>query len=59
MHLFLINSLINYYFGQILFLKIKKKLFNIEFSNIEIWFTDENYKPQRIKDKTSNTLVIE
>ena len=34
------------------------KIFNSEFSNIEIWFTDQNSKPVDIEDKVNITLVI-
>ena len=34
------------------------KIFNSEFSNIEIWVTDQNSKPVDIEDKVNITLVI-
>ena len=34
------------------------KTFNSEFSYIEVWFTDQNYKPLEIGDKMNITLVI-
>ena len=34
------------------------KTFDLEFSQIEVWFTDENSKPLEIEDKTNITLVI-
>ena len=38
------------------FILLKK--FNSEFSYIEVWFTDQNSKPQETEDKTNITLVI-
>ena len=35
-----------------------KKAFNLEFSYIESWFTDQNFKVLEIKDKINITLVI-
>ena len=29
---------------------------NSEFSYIEVWFTDQNYKPLEVEDKTNITL---
>ena len=34
------------------------KTFDSEFSNIELWFTDQNSKPLEIEDKINITLVI-
>ena len=34
------------------------KDFDSEVSYIEAWFTDQNYKPLELVDKTKNTLVI-
>ena len=34
------------------------KTFYLEFSYIEVWFTDQNSKPLEIEDKTNITLVI-
>ena len=34
------------------------KTFNLEFSYIEVWFTDQNSKPLDIEDQISSTLVI-
>ena len=35
------------------------KTFNLEFSYIEVWFTDQNSRPLEIKGKKNNiTLVI-
>ena len=49
-------------FGQLLDISPKDviflKTFNSEFSNIEVWFTDQNSKPLEIEDKTNITLVI-
>ena len=32
------------------------KNFNLEFSYIEVWFTDRNLKPLKIEDETKVTL---
>ena len=49
-------------FGQLLDISPKSviflKTFNSEFSNVEVWFTDQNSKPLEIEDKTNITLVI-
>ena len=34
------------------------KSFNLEFSYIEIWFTDQNSKLLEIEDKINITLVV-
>ena len=34
------------------------KTFNSEFSRIEVWFTDQNFKLLEIEDKINFTLVI-
>ena len=34
------------------------KTFDSEFSYVEVWFTDQNYKPLEIEDKINITLVI-
>ena len=34
------------------------KAFNSEFSNTEVWFTDQNSKPLQTEDKIKITLVI-
>ena len=34
------------------------KTLNLEFSFIEVWFNDQNSKPQEIQDKINTTLVI-
>ena len=50
-------------FGQLLdispenFTLLKTK-FDLEFSYIEVWFTDQNPTPLEIYDKISITLVI-
>ena len=31
---------------------------NIEFSSIEVWFTDQNSKPLEIEDNVNMTLII-
>ena len=50
-------------FGQLLDISPKNyiflKTFNSEFSYIEVWFTDRNYKPLEIEDKINITLVID
>ena len=38
-------------------LKLKQK-FYLEFSNIDVWFTDQNSNPLEIEDKINTTLVI-
>ena len=49
-------------FGKLLNISPKNfiflKTFNSEFSYIEVWFTDQNYKPLVIEDKINITLVI-
>ena len=49
-------------FGQLLDISpenvIFLKTFNSEFSNIEVWFTDQNSNSLEIEDKTNITLVI-
>ena len=58
-YIFVSNKL----FGQLLDISPKKfiflKTFDSEFSYIEVWFTDENYKPVEIEDKINITLVID
>ena len=34
------------------------KTFNLEFSNIEVWFADQNIHPLEIENRTNLTLVI-
>ena len=52
----------NKLFGQLLDISCKNfvflKTFNSEFSNIEVWFTDQNSKPLETEDKVNITLVI-
>ena len=49
-------------FGQLLGISSKSfifsKTFNSEFSWIEVWFTDQNFKPLEIENKTNIILVI-
>ena len=49
-------------FGQILDISPKNfiflKLFNSEFSYIEVWFTDQNSEPLEMEDTIDITLVI-
>ena len=49
-------------FGQLLDISSKNfmflKSFNLEFSYIKVWFTDQNSKPLEIEDKINITLVI-
>ena len=52
----------NKLFGQLLDISPKNfiflKTFNSEFSDTEVWFTDQNSKPEEIEDKINITLVI-
>ena len=34
------------------------KIFSLQFSYVEVWFTDQNSKPLEIEDKINITLVI-
>ena len=49
-------------FGQLLDISPKNfiflKTFNSDFSYIEVWFTDRNFKPQEKQDKINMNLVI-
>ena len=49
-------------FGQLLDISLNNflfiKTFDSEFSYIEVWFTDQNSSPLKIKDKINITLVI-
>ena len=49
-------------FGQLLDVSPKNfiflKIFDSEFSYIEVWFTDQNYKLPEIENKINITLVI-
>ena len=40
------------------YLLIFLKTFDLEFSYIEVWFSDQNSKPLEIEDKINITLVI-
>ena len=48
-------------FGQLLDISPKNviflKTFYLEFSYIEVWFTDQNSKPLEIKDKLKITFI--
>ena len=59
---FLYAFVSNKSFGQLLDISPKKfislKIFNSEFSYIEIWFTDQNSKPPETKDKINISLYI-
>ena len=48
--------------GQLLDISPKNflflKTFNLEFSYIDVWFTDQNSKPLEIENKINITLVI-
>ena len=52
----------NQSFGQLLYISpenyIFLKTFDSEFSQIDVWFTDENSKALGIEDKINITLVI-
>ena len=58
LHTFVFNKS----FGQLLDISPKNfiflKTFNLEFSYIEVWFTDQNSKPLEIEDKINTTLII-
>ena len=49
-------------FGHLLDISPKNviflKSFNSEFSYIEVWFTDQSFKPVEVEDKINITLVI-
>ena len=34
------------------------KIFNSEFQEIKVWFTDQNSKPSEVEDKINLTLII-
>ena len=34
------------------------RTFNSEFSDVKVWFTDQNSEPQEIEDEVKITLVI-
>ena len=52
----------NKFFSQLLDISTKGfiflKPFASEFSYIEVWFTDQNFKPLKIEDQINITLVI-
>ena len=60
LHIFLLYP--NKSFGLLLNMSPKifvfSKTFNLEFSYIEVWFTDQNCKPLEIEDKINISLVI-
>ena len=49
-------------FGSLLEISPKNhillKTFNSEYSEIEVWFTDQNSQPLEIKDRMNLTVVI-
>ena len=53
---------LNRSFGQLLDISPKKVIFletfDSDFSYIEVWFTDQNFKPLETEDKIKITLVI-
>ena len=55
LHLFVINCLDRF---QVFFLKEFLKGFKSKFSQIEIWFTDQNSKALEKEDNINITLVI-
>ena len=52
----------NKLFGHLLDISPKNfifsKTFNLIYSRIEVWFTDQNSKPLEVEDKINITLVI-
>ena len=58
----LITFIPNKSFGQLSDISPKEfmflKTFASEFSYIQVWFTDQNFKPLEIEDKINITLVI-
>ena len=52
----------NISFGQLLDISLNNviilKSINLEFSYLEVWFSEQNSKPLEIKDKINITLVI-
>ena len=50
-------------FGQLLNISPKNfiflKIFYSEFSYIEVWFTDQSSRPQKIEDRINISLVID
>ena len=59
---FLYTLVANISFNQLLDISTETftflKAFDLEFSSIQVWFTDQNSKPLEIKDKISITLFI-
>ena len=57
----LYTFVLNKSFGQLLDILSKNfiflKTFNSEFSYVEAWFTNQNYKPLEIEDEINITLV--
>ena len=53
---------LNKSFGQLLNISSEKfvllKIFDSEFSHIDVWLTDKNSKSLEIEDKSNITLVI-
>ena len=56
------RSLPNKSFDQLLEISPKNliilKIFGSEFSHIEVWFTDQSFKPMELEDKINITLAI-
>ena len=52
----------NKIFGQLLSISptnhIYTEIFRLEFSYIELWFSDQNYKPLKTEDRVNLTLVV-
>ena len=59
---FLYTFVPNKLFGQLSDISDKNsiflKMFDLEFSYIEVWFTDQYSKPPEIKDKINTSLTI-
>ena len=59
---FLYAFIPNKLFGQLLNISSKNfiflKTFDSEFSYVEVWFTDQNFKQSEIEDKINITFVI-
>ena len=59
---FLYTFVANISFNQLLDISTENftllKAFDLEFSSIQVWFTDQNSKPLELKDKISITLFI-
>ena len=58
----LYTFVLNRFFGSLLDISpsnhIFLKLFNSEYDEIVVWFTDQNSKPLKIKDRINLTMVI-